>query len=499
MQRAWRRVCELVVVMLLGASVAPAAAPDPAGAPAAGEPAKTQASPAGELYPPERIMTEFGKAVVLIRVVTKEGKEFLGTGFVADPEGRIITNYHVVQGAKSGTVRLANGDVYDDISIINYDARKDLVVLKIKGFKLPTVRLGDSETAVVGQKVTVIGHPEGLTNTISDGLVSAIRPDEEHGCRLLQVTAPISPGSSGGPIFSDRGEVIAVVCSLMEEGQNLNFAIPINYARGMLAGPVRCLLENLPRERVAGGAAGGAQSLKEDMEQLVGALREALTASDLAQLGGGSYCADVGRAAYVDPNVTQGAERLARAARELDRLKETSGPVGDFARTCLEHVVRAGEAEDSVVDILLVPYTNTSVAWMNRHWTTFHAAIGDLRALGPKLRDLCREQAPELLKTLPPAFQEYSPRASGEGFLGVSLPEATDTTCLLSVSSKSPADRAGFRSGDVVLGVVGSVSFANGSELWQYIRRHAGLKVRFRVQRGDKEIILTATPEAYKP
>ncbi len=492
--RAWIVMFLLAVVTLLGAVAAPAATSDsakPEAAPAA--------APAAEVYTPERVMAESGKAVVLIDIVAREGKEFIGSGFLVDQEGRIVTNYHVLRGATSGTVRLANGDAYDDISVINYDARRDLAVIKIKGFQLPTVRLGDSEKVTVGQRVVVIGHPEGLTDTVSDGILSAVRPHPDLGFRHFQISAPVSPGSSGGPVFSDRGEVIAVVCSQETEGQNLNYALPINYARGMIAGPVKCALKNLPVEKTGdeSGTTEAAAEPEDGLKQVIEAAREVLIALDLSRTQTGSTFADEHRAAVVDSNLLQATEHLARAVRELDRLKELPGPVGELARRCLDCAARAGEAEDSVVDILLLPYTNSSEAVAKRYWASFNAAMADLKATGPKFRELCREQAPDLLATLPPSLQEIGPPAPGEGYLGIGFSEAADLTRVLTVVRKGPADRAGVRAYDTLLGVVEGPTFATQRACLQYIRSHAKVPLKFRVQRGDKEIILTVTPEPY--
>jgi hypothetical protein len=130
-------------------------------------------------------------------------------------------------------VRLANGDAYDLVEVIAIDKRKDIAFLKIPALDLPTAKLGRSNAVEIGAAVYSIGNPLGLQNTLSQGLVSGIR--DMDGYRLFQMSAPISPGSSGGPVFSVAGEVIGIAVLTIEGGQNLNFAIPIDYARGMLS------------------------------------------------------------------------------------------------------------------------------------------------------------------------------------------------------------------------------------------------------------------------
>lgn len=171
-------------------------------------------------------------SVVLIVTSDKNGNALAeGSGFVVDPNGLIATNLHVIEGAYSASVTLANGDTYDSVLVADADARKDLALLQIKAVGLTPVRLGDSEAVQVGQHVVAVGNPQGLANSVSDGIVSALR--QKDGLRLLQITAPISPGSSGGALLNDGAEVIGVTKGHYE-GQNLNFAVPANYLKPML-------------------------------------------------------------------------------------------------------------------------------------------------------------------------------------------------------------------------------------------------------------------------
>ncbi len=179
-------------------------------------------------------------AVVLLDVRTPTSSR-QGSGFIVDPNGRILTNYHVVRDARSVRVKLSSGDVYDEVEILAEDARRDIAVLQVPGFDLPALRLGNSDSVRIGAAVVLIGSPLGLENTVSTGIVSGRRQEEE-GYRLIQVSAPASPGSSGGAVLSVSGEVVGIAASQLQAGQNLNFAVPINYARG--------LLEHLPSQPV---------------------------------------------------------------------------------------------------------------------------------------------------------------------------------------------------------------------------------------------------------
>jgi len=186
-------------------------------------------------------------SVVLIVTSDKNGNPLAeGSGFVVDSNGLIATNLHVIKGAYSASVTLANGDTYDSVLVADADARKDLALIQIKAVDLKAVRLGDSDSLQVGQHVIAVGNPRGLligANSVSDGIVSAVRQVE--GMHLLQTTAPISHGSSGGPLLNDGGEVIGVTQATVE-GQNLNLAVPANYLKPMLRFFDRSALRSLP-------------------------------------------------------------------------------------------------------------------------------------------------------------------------------------------------------------------------------------------------------------
>ena len=174
-------------------------------------------------------------AVVFIGILNADG-EYMGqgSGFVVKPDGFVVTNFHVIEEASGLIVKMLDGEIYDRVQVVDYDRRRDLAVLKIPAFKeLPTVAMGDSSAVKVGQQAVAIGNPQGLEHTVTSGMVSAFRQAE--GYRLMQISVPISPGSSGGPLFDLRGNVIGITTSGMQgDAQNLNFAVPIEYVRPLL-------------------------------------------------------------------------------------------------------------------------------------------------------------------------------------------------------------------------------------------------------------------------
>jgi len=183
----------------------------------------------------------FGSTVLLIMEDTNGQPLSLGSGcFVRD--GEVVSNLHVIEGAAQGYAKIiGQSGNYDIEGITAVDPERDLVVLKISGAHAPALALGDSESVQVGETVYAVGNPQGLEGTFSQGIVSGIR--EVGNDKLLQITAPISPGSSGGPVLSGTGEVIGVSVATFRGGQNLNFAIPSIYLKQLLtkSGPAKPL------------------------------------------------------------------------------------------------------------------------------------------------------------------------------------------------------------------------------------------------------------------
>jgi hypothetical protein len=184
------------------------------------------------------IATDVSKATVSIRSALPGGTILAGSGFITDSSGTVVTNYHVVEGAERIEVRVASGGTYEVTAIRAVDRKRDIAILQIPGFKLPTVTLGDSDTLGPGESIVVVGNALGmLENSVTTGVVSGIRDIE--GTKLIQMSAPVSPGNSGGPVVNESGEVVAITVSKLTTGESLNFAIPINFARGYIAQPAQ--------------------------------------------------------------------------------------------------------------------------------------------------------------------------------------------------------------------------------------------------------------------
>lgn len=150
----------------------------------------------------------------------------IGSGFFIHESGIAITNYHVLENAISASIKTTNGNSYPIEGILKYDVDKDYAVIKVKGSGFNRLSLGDSRSISGGAPVYAIGNPQGLVNTISEGIVSNPYRHDLNG--MMQITAPISQGSSGGALINENGEVIGVTTASLVSGQNLNFAVPIH-------------------------------------------------------------------------------------------------------------------------------------------------------------------------------------------------------------------------------------------------------------------------------
>ncbi|HLM69056.1 MAG TPA: trypsin-like peptidase domain-containing protein, partial [Longimicrobium sp.] len=187
----------------------------------------------GQDLTPREIAAAAQRATVQIRALdARGGVGGMGSGFFVSPDGTIVTNFHVIEDAHALQVETFDGEVYDNVYYVTSDPRRDVAVLKVPVEGAVNLRMGSDTAAVVGAEVFAMGNPLGQTATFSDGLVSATRTVE--GVSMIQISAPISSGSSGGPVMDARGEVIGVATMVLAGGQNLNYAVPVRYVRPLL-------------------------------------------------------------------------------------------------------------------------------------------------------------------------------------------------------------------------------------------------------------------------
>ena len=218
-----------------------------------------------------------GSTVYLIFKDSK-GNSWSGSGFVVHDD-QIATNYHVVDNMSIGVAKLVGKEeTYRVETILAVDKKCDLAIVKATGIDAPALPLGDSDAVQEIDKVYVVGNPQGFEGTFSAGIISAIRPpgylrSESGGyipCKMLQIDASMSKGSSGGPVLNDEGEVIGIskggygfLHPDLSVPQNLNFAIPVNYLKQLAKGEgipitptspkISPIMKHVPPSRVSVG------------------------------------------------------------------------------------------------------------------------------------------------------------------------------------------------------------------------------------------------------
>jgi Trypsin-like peptidase domain len=178
-------------------------------------------------FNPSQIYQTNNAAVVQILVKEEKKPIARGTGFNIAPNGLIVTSRHLLTQGDDLEVIFPGKDPIEDVKVVGVGAKDlDLALLMVEGEKLPTVYRLRSVEVTPGDAVIVIGNPKGLSNSVSEGIVSAVRSGEE--VLYYQVSAPMSSGSSGGPVFNEFGEVIGVSTSVVKDAQNLNFSIAVD-------------------------------------------------------------------------------------------------------------------------------------------------------------------------------------------------------------------------------------------------------------------------------
>ncbi len=329
-----------------------------------------------------------------------------GSGFLISKDGLIVTNNHVVEGAKEVTVTLATKEEYP-AKIVGRDPKTDIALLKIEpGGTLPVAALGDSDRLRVGEWVVAIGNPFGLNNTVTAGIVSAkgrvigAGPYDD----FIQTDASINPGNSGGPLFNLQGEVVGISTAIIPTGQGIGFAVPVNLAKGLLP-------ELEARGEVTRGYLGV------NIQAITPELAKSLNLKDKK----GALVADVTKGGPAESaGIKRGDVIIGVDGKEIAEMHSlpplvAAIPVG---KEVAVKILRDGREQLLQVTVGQLPRERTETS------APAEPAKGKW---GLALRDLDARTA-----------QRLNLRA-GEGVL------------VAGVQSGSPADHAGLRSGDVIL------------------------------------------------
>jgi serine protease Do len=335
-------------------------------------------------------------------------QQSLGSGFIVEKDGFILTNNHVVESTDEIKVKLADGREFD-AEIVGRDPKTDLALIRIESEEdLPALTLGDSETAEVGEWVVAIGNPFGLGDTVTAGIISAKYRQIGAGSydNFIQTDASINPGNSGGPLLNTKGEVIGINTAIFSRsGGNIGigFAIPINMAKD--------ILPQLKEGKVVRGWLGVM------IQEVTPELKEKLGLSDMQ----GALVADVTSGGPAEKaGIKRGDVIVGFDGKEIKEMKElpflvASSPVGTEASV---EIVRNG-----------------------KHMT-MTVTLG-------RLTDEEEEGAPvETRLELGMSLETLTPEKAGAmGLAG------TEGVVVTQVSPGSPASEAGVRPGDVIIEV----------------------------------------------
>ncbi len=277
---------------LTSASVRPAAmppvqsAPPPAPATAPTVPDQTQT--------PEQVFELRSPAVVVIAVRTAidEGSPLYrffgelgirdmpssGSGFLVSDDGLVVTNHHVIDGATSAEITLKDGRRFDQTTVELSDSKHDLALLRVEGKDLPRMPLAGPERLKPGARAIAIGSPLGLEFSVTDGIVSNTR--NFSGTTFLQMQTAIAPGSSGGPLFDDRGRVIGV--NTATKGAGMNLAVFVSHVHELLAAArsPRKLARHLPEARIKAVQVNDVEATPIELMSIEDALRGITLASE---------------------------------------------------------------------------------------------------------------------------------------------------------------------------------------------------------------------------
>lgn len=171
-------------------------------------------------------------STVVVVVTDRQGSALqFGSGFVIK-DGMVVSNHHVISGGVGGYI-LANDKNYKILGVLASDEQNDLAILKISEHPIPQLSIHSGGSLKVGTDIYVAGNPLGLSGTFSEGMLSSIR--KVKGKQRYQITAPISQGSSGGPVLDKKAAVVGVITSYIEGGQNINFAAPSAYLNTLIS------------------------------------------------------------------------------------------------------------------------------------------------------------------------------------------------------------------------------------------------------------------------
>ena len=417
----------------------------------------------------------------------------LGMGFLVTDTGVIITSYSAITGIFPVQIRLTNGDTYDNIAIIENDARKDIAIVKIKGFGLPFIPLGDSNTVTLGDKLIMIGNLKKLEYTAIDGSITTIR-DTGNGYKLFDINTPISTGTNGCPVFNIKGEVIGITCPTPKDGQPQNSVVPINYARGMVSDKEKMNLKeftnSLKSEKTGQQTEIKTISDEEWGKQIITAITTRYKCYDYywSSIYGRSLIRNPFEGGYTSifsPDIYIARDKLNSTSMDISNLQISDQELAGVSK----EYSQALKAMAEVVVLRIDSLKSTSLAEiatiMGEVNTKEDAAETALQSVEVKLIQILKKRCPAQISLFPAFLIENAdlPQATVDFSFYVS----TDEPRILIIYNDSEAKKAGFKSGDLLLGVEKGIRFTTKDEWWKFLStQKVGDKIKLEVLRGDK-------------
>jgi S1-C subfamily serine protease len=466
---------------------------------------------------PAELVERFSPAVVVISSV-KDGQQIgQGSGFIVKDTGVIITNFHVIDGAYPVEIKLKSGDTFEEVSVIDFSARHDIAVLKIKGFDLPTVELGNSNKVRVGEAVTVIGNPLGYEGSVSSGLLSQVRNFD--GYHFHQISAPISPGSSGSPVFNAAGQVIGVATATDIEGQNINFSVPINYARGMIDQPVQYDLKELSaadRPQTVSAVREKKVIVDEEkfLKELNGAINLCMLAADNVKRGYAETTKPHLRRFYprkfqIDYRIYSAQKAMSAAHADLDKIASDDADLTELKSTMVQIIDEGNRSIKEVLGALGNRETDNrtgfsySVPLWNKAIGAFDAFI---IAMMKADRDFVLkyfqriEKYPDIRVNVLQGFlrayedrdmteKQKKDRYANRGRMGIWFWDSAQANIIMQVVDGGAASKARLRPDDMILGVHDGQRFVNQMDMfrWLYTTK-SGQRVKLDIEREGRVI-----------
>lgn len=451
---------------------------------------------------PAEIKKEFGKAVVLIAAVKEANESIgLGSGFIVDQEGVIVTNYHVIQGAYPAIVKLLNGDIYNDLSIIDFDSTRDIAIIKVKGWSLPTVKLGNSDSIEIGERIVIIGNPKGLENTVSDGLLSGIR-ETGKGYKLHQLTAPVSAGSSGSPVFNSKGQVIGIATSTIIDGQNLNFSVPINYVRGMISRTSKMTLKEFSKIGPSEQTMGDLTSRKIlDVKEFLRSFNEIVKKyySSIDNLTSGLALTVEPHGKKFRPkefnvniSIYYAKEQLSGLKDEINKLSCSDTIASELQKEYSDAISKTKDGLDLILQGLRDQnrgYPNWDMA--KEGFVKASAKLNELNlSVDKKYLKLVNDHYPELKDSLL-VFMVADTLEKGGAYVGFQYAYSQKDIIITLLWGDGPGKKAGLKIGDKILGVDKVTMFSDIRDYTTYMNGiEPETRVPFLIERNGEELVI---------